>query len=428
MSSLDEQILQARKKAETFARRLDVAKQADEERAEQTLHDNPTAILKHQIRDIERQVREAKAVGGSSTTADATTSSSSSSSDGARSTSSSGRGGGGAGRPPAAPAVADEAAISSRHAPQWQASQDRPRDRPHEDITSSSSLERVIRAQQSDLVKADTELRVSASRNRMLQQKVDELEKRLQEREEEDRRMSMQGHGQDVFSDRLGLLGKDGHIHMQGLRSSEYARDLEVRLEISEAKCRELLQRLAVSDAVIRNSVDSLPDAMAGDGGSGGSSSSGRLLGQQYTYSWGDKDPLPATQRELGTSTASGARTDNIGSTGPGTGTATGSVLDLDHHSEPGSVDQLRPPMHSTEPAVSRPKKKKVRPASAAAAGQETCKPPLPGLPGSRRSGSRPASAAPGKAGGSQGLRVSLEKTVRRSIKVCGILHLAPPL
>lgn len=118
--------------------------------------------------------------------------------------------------------------------------------------TSVASLEMLIKAQQRDLIKADTDLRVSMARNRALQQKVDDLGRLVTELQRAAERPSSSNA---VNSDRDAALHE---IQMQSLKSTEYARDLELRLQYSEATCRELQRRLAVAEAAVRNSADSI--------------------------------------------------------------------------------------------------------------------------------------------------------------------------
>ena len=123
---------------------------------------------------------------------------------------------------------------------------------------SVASLELLVKAQQRDLVKGDTDLRVCIARSRALQLKADELERALQDKEEQ-LRMIM------ASSQHSSLHERDSALHeaqMQALKSTEYARSLELRLDVSEARCKELSHRLAVAETRLRNSYD---------GGNGGS-------------------------------------------------------------------------------------------------------------------------------------------------------------
>jgi hypothetical protein len=209
MASLESQIMDARRKAELFARRLDVARKQEE--------DNSAAQLQPAIAPPQSQptlqsqwhsLLKQQDVGGTSTL------------------------------PPLPPSAAAILAPSSSSSSSSASG------------TTVASLELLVKAQQRDLVKADTDLRVSSARNRSLQQRVEELEKQLREAEEALRQQGLQG--------RLWGLGGDAALHesqMQVLKSSEYARSLEMRLEASELRCRELSSRLAVSEAKVRNSL-----------------------------------------------------------------------------------------------------------------------------------------------------------------------------
>jgi len=130
-------------------------------------------------------------------------------------------------------------------------------------------LELLVKAQQRDLVKGDTDLRVCIARSRTLQQKADELERALQDKEEQLRMIT-------ASSQHSSLHERDSALHeaqMQALKSTEYARSLELRLDVSEARCKELSHRLAVAETRLRNSFD---------GGSGGS-----LYGAQFEDEFG---------------------------------------------------------------------------------------------------------------------------------------------
>ena len=134
---------------------------------------------------------------------------------------------------------------------------------------SVASLELLVKAQQRDLVKGDTDLRVCIARSRTLQQKADELERALQDKEEQLRMIT-------ASSQHSSLHERDSALHeaqMQALKSTEYARSLELRLDVSEARCKELSRRLAVAETRLRNSFD---------GGSGGN-----LYGAQFEDEFG---------------------------------------------------------------------------------------------------------------------------------------------
>ena len=120
---------------------------------------------------------------------------------------------------------------------------------------SVASLELLIKAQQRDLVKADTDIRVCVAQNRALQQRVDELERLLQDKDEQLRLYS-------ASRQQAGLpeREREAALHecqMQALRSAEYARTLELRLDVSEGRCKKLENRLAVTEVRLRNSFDS---------------------------------------------------------------------------------------------------------------------------------------------------------------------------
>jgi hypothetical protein len=119
---------------------------------------------------------------------------------------------------------------------------------------SVASLELLIKAQQRDLVKADTDIRLCVAQNRALQQRVDELERLLQDKDEQLRLYS-------VSRQQAGLpeREREAALHecqMQALRSAEYARNLELRLDVSEERCKNLENRLAVTEVRLRNSSD----------------------------------------------------------------------------------------------------------------------------------------------------------------------------
>ena len=122
---------------------------------------------------------------------------------------------------------------------------------------SVEALELIIRGQQRDLVKAATDLRVSLARTRTLQQRVEEVESALRERDEQLRFLSAAvSHARQTPAT---ATDRDATLHesqMQALKSIEYARSLEMRLDASEARCKDLAQRLAVAEARVRNSFD----------------------------------------------------------------------------------------------------------------------------------------------------------------------------
>ena len=230
--------------------------------------------------------------------------------------------------------------------------------------TTVASLELLVKAQQRDLVKADTDLRVSSARNRSLQQRVEEMEKLLREAEEALRQQGQQG--------RLWGLGGDAALHesqMQVLKSSEYARSLEMRLEASELKCKELSSRLAVSEAKVRNSLPF---------GGGGEVPLLSSVTDDFRFTeWTDD---AAVHKSLSFTTMAGTGATAADKSTIKNTTASSSILVDD--------DSLKPPAASKEPVVAALTGKKTKKIKTALVVSKT------GTVITRRPSSAPAAAA----------------------------------